>query len=132
MSNLLIGVTFWIFVAVVVLAALWYAYARNREKQKTIRLAIEKGLQLDAALIESLDKRKPARPEDYSIGGFTCTAAGIGLIVFGFFIKQIEVKAFYPLVGAGILTGLVGLSLILTAKLLSRRIKNRQNGNQGM
>jgi len=131
MSDL-IGVAFWIFVAVVVVAALWYAQARNREKQRTIRLAMEKGVPLDAALIEALDKRKPARPEDYYIGGYICAAAGIGLIPFGFFIKQVETAAFYPLLGAGILTLLIGLSLILVAGLIKRRNERDKNGNPGM
>ena len=114
---------FWIFVAIVVVAALWYHTSRNREKHKTIRLAIEKGMQLDAALLYSLDKPKPAIPEHYSIGGFITIAAGIGLIIFGFFIAKVEAAAFYPLIGAGILTALVGISLLL----VSRWIKNRRN-----
>jgi hypothetical protein len=123
-----LAVVFWIFVAVVVWAALWYAKSRNREKQKTIRLAIEKGVDLNPALIESLDKDRPAKPEDYYIGGFICTAAGIGLIPLGYFLKQIAVEAFYPLVGAGILVILVGLSMLLVAQLIRRRNNRRENG----
>ncbi len=123
-----IGIAFWIFVAVVVVAALWYAKSRNREKQKTIRLAIEKGVPLDAALLDSLDKDKPARPEDYYIAGFITVGGGVGLIIFSFFIGMIAEEAFYPLMGAGFLAILVGLSLLLAASLISRRNKEREDG----
>ena len=124
---LYLAVVFWIFVAAVVWAGLWYARSRNREKQKTIRMAIEKGVKLDPALIESIDRDRPARPEDYSIGGYICTATGIGLFPLGFFLRFVAVEAFYPLMGAGILVVLVGLSLLLVARMIQSR-NDRGNG----
>ena len=82
----LVGVAFWIFVAAVVVAGIWYAAARDKEKQKTIRLAIEKGVPLDAAAIESLDRTKRIRAEDFFIGGWLTIVGGIALIVFGLFL----------------------------------------------
>jgi hypothetical protein len=125
----LIGVAFWIFLAIVVLAAIWLAFARNRETQKTIRLAIEKGMQLDAALIDTLVKRKSGKPEDYQVGGIICIAVGIGLPIMGFFIGRIEPESFFPIAGAGILVGLIGVSLIVSGMLVSRREKASKTGN---
>lgn len=125
----LIGVAFWIFIASVVVAGIWYAHARNRETQKTIRLAIEKGVQLDAALLDKLVIRESGNPEDYYIGGLICLACGLGLPVLGYFIGRIEPVAFFPIVGAGFLVGLIGISLILCGKLIDRRIKAAKNGN---
>lgn len=125
MLNPLIGVAFWIFLAVVVVAALWFAQARNKEKQKTIRLAIEKGVQLDPALVESLDKPAPSNPDGYYIGGYASLASGIGLIPFAYLLRNISVEAFYPLIGAGILAGLIGLSLIIVARMITRRADGR-------
>ena len=119
----LIGVAFWIFVAAVSVAAIWRSITRNREVQRTIRLAIEKGVQLDADLVKALVKPRPGNPEDYYIGGVTCFAVGIGLPILGLFIKQGKPEAFLPLVGAGILVGLIGISLIVAGRLLSRREK---------
>ena len=129
-GPVLIGVAFWIFLAIVVLAAIWFAFARNRETQKTIRLAIEKGMQLDPALIDKLVTRKSSKPEDYYVGGFVCLAAGIGLPVLGFFIRRIEPDSFFPIVGAGIMVGLIGISLIICGMLVSRREKACKTGNQ--
>ena len=117
----LIGVAFWIFVAAVSVAGIWWSISRNREMQKTIRLAIEKDVQLDAGLVEALAKSRSGKPEDYYIGGITCFAVGIGLPIFGFFLKQGKPEAFLPLVGVGILVGLIGVGLVVGGRLLSRR-----------
>ena len=138
MSNTFIGVAFWIFVAVVAVAGIWYAYGRNRETQKTIRLAIEKGMKLDPAVIDKLVTRRPGKPEDYYIGGFICLAVGIGLPIMGYFIGQSAIEpeaqaAFGSLLGVGILVGLIGISLIACGKLVvGRREKAAKNGKRRM
>jgi hypothetical protein len=129
-GPVLIGVAFWIFLAIIVVAAIWLAFARNRETQKTIRLAIEKGMQLDPALIDKLVTRKTGKPEDYYIGGFVCIAVGIGLPVLGYFVRRIEPESFFPIVGAGILVGLIGISLVIGGTLVSRREKAGKTGNE--
>lgn len=126
------GLAFWVFVAVVVVAALRYYQARNREKHKTIRLAMEKGIELGPALIKALDKPAPASPDGYFIGGIVCLATGIGLIPFGFFISLVEAEALYPLLGAGVLTILIGVSLILVARWIKRGNEKRGNVDPGM
>jgi hypothetical protein len=128
-GPVLIGVAFWIFFAIVVLAAIWFAVMRNRETQKTIRLAIEKGMQLDPALIDKLVTRKPAKPEDFYIGGFVCIAVGIGLPILGYFVSRVEPSSFFPIVGAGILVGLIGISLVIGGILVGRREKASKTGN---
>jgi dipeptide/tripeptide permease len=127
-----IGAAFWIFIASIVVAGIWYAYARNREIQKTIRLAIEKGTQLDAEMIDTLVRRESGNPEDYYIGGIICLACGVGLPIFGYFIGKIEEEAFFAITGAGILVGFIGISLILCGKLIGRRGKTVRKGNHLM
>lgn len=128
-GPVLIGVTFWIFLAIVVLAAIWFAVLRHRETQKTIRLAIEKGMQLDPALIDKLVTRKPAKSEDFYVGGFVCIAVGIGLPILGYFVSRIDPEAFFPITGAGILVGLIGVSLSLVGIVIGRRDKVCKDGN---
>lgn len=128
-AMMYIGIAFWMFVAIVVVAALWYYQAQGKEKQKTIRLAIEKGVELDPALVEAMVKPTPARPEDYSIGGYICVPIGVGLFIFGFFMKQVTIEAFYPLLGAGILTCFVGGGLLLAASMIRRRNEKIKAGN---
>jgi len=120
----LVGVAFWLFIASIIVAGIWLAHARNKETQKTIRLAIEKGVPLDPAMIDKLVVRQSGNPEDYYIGGYICIACAIGLPIFGYFIGRIAPQAFYPIVGAGVLVGLVGISLIICGKVLNRRLKS--------
>jgi hypothetical protein len=86
-------------------------------------------MQLDPALIDRLVTRKSGRPEDYYIGGFICIAVGIGLPILGFFVGRNEPEAFFPLVGSGILVGLIGISLIVCSLLVSRREKANKTGD---
>ena len=128
----IIGAAFWIFIGSVVVGGMWYAHARERETQKTIRLAIEKDIPLDKVLIDELVVQKSGNPEDYYIGGIICLAVCLGLPIMGYFIGQIASEAFFPLVGAGILVGLIGISLILCGKLISHRKEVTRNGNNRM
>jgi hypothetical protein len=138
MSNTFIGVAFWIFVAVVAVASIWYAYERNRETQKTIRRAIEKGMKLDPAVIDKLVARRSGKPEDYYVGGFMCLAVGIGLPILGYCIGQSAIEpeaqaAFGPLLGVGILVGLIGIGLIVCGKwIVGRREKAAKTGKRRM
>jgi hypothetical protein len=126
----LIGVAFWMFLAIIVVAGIWLAKVQNRETQKTIRLAIEKDVQLDPAIIDKLIAGKTGKPEGYYIGGIITTATGIGLPVLGYFIGRIAPTYFYPIAGAGILVTLIGFSLIGGGMIISRREKTCKNGNR--
>jgi len=128
----IIGAAFWIFLACVVVAGIWYAYARKRETQRTIRMAIEKGIQLDDALVDKLVVGESGNPEDYYIGGIVCLACGIGLPVFAQFLARIAPEAVAPVSGAGVLVGLIGIGLMLCGKLIRRQGRILKNGNQGM
>jgi hypothetical protein len=127
----LIGVSFWVFLTIVVLVSFWYAFARNREIQATIRLAIEKGMQLDPALIDRLVTRKYGNPEDYLIGGIICLAVGIGLSILGVLLGRVKPDDFFPLVGSGILVGLIGIGLTGCGILISRWEKAGKTGSTG-
>jgi len=48
------SVAFWAFIAVVVIANVWREVAMRRETEMTIRMALEKGQQLDAATVDQL------------------------------------------------------------------------------
>jgi hypothetical protein len=126
-----VGIAFWSFVAIVVVAGILYAYARDREIQKTIRFAIEKGAQIDAALVDKImaGKGKSGKPEDYYLGGILCIATGLGLPILVYFLGRIEQEAFFPLTGVGILVLLIGLSLIICGNRASLFYKGAAVGD---
>jgi class 3 adenylate cyclase len=69
---------------------------------------------------------RPPNPDHYYIPGFICLAVGIGLFPFGFIMKEVALEAFLPLEGAGILTVMVGLGLVLTGMMIGRRNKGHE------
>lgn len=90
----------------------------------------ERDVQLNDVSADGLITRKPANPDDYFITGFICLAVAVGLPILGYFIGQIAYEAFYPLAGAGVLLGLIGVSFVLCGKFLSRRGKATQSEDQ--
>ena len=133
-----VGAAFWMFLAIVVVAGIWYSHARNRETQKTLRLAIDKGVRLDAAVIETLIRRGSGDPDDYYIGGLICAAVAIGLPILGYFLelggRLMEPKPglafmFEIMSGVGILVGLIAVSLLASGLLKSRREGRTGRGN---
>jgi class 3 adenylate cyclase len=76
--------------------------------------------------------RKSGNGDDYKAGGFVCLACAIGLPILGYFIGRIAPEAFFPIVGAGVLVGLIGISLILWGMWIGHREKAVKNGNHRM
>jgi hypothetical protein len=111
---------FWGFVAVVVVAKIWREIVFRRETETTIRLAIEKGQNLDPVMVEKLLRQQPSgSPDALLLGGAVTLAAGVGLPIMGYFISLSgDTDAFYPLIGVGILVSLIGLTLLILSRLI--------------
>ena len=116
---------FWAFVAVCVAAGAAQAIFRNRETQKTIRLAIEKGQTLDPATLERLLKGDVAAPPASGqtrfgliTGGLVMLCIGVGLAVMGWFISLDQPGAFHPMLGVGSLVGLIGVALLIASRFV--------------
>jgi len=127
------GAAFWVFVAAVAIAGIWREVVFRRESETTLRLAIEKGQTLDPAVVEKLLKPRSKRgPEGLLVAGGLNVAAGIGLPVLGYLLEASgNGRAFYPLLGVGILTFLIGVAFILLSGLLRTRRGNGESGSVG-
>jgi hypothetical protein len=118
---------FWMFIAVCVVAAAWGSIARNRESQKTIRQAIEKGQTLDPQTIERLlmsNRPPPPNPAGFLVGGLVLVCIAVGLPIMGWFISlgggpQSD-GPLYPMIGVGCLVGLLGVALLIASFLLRK------------
>ena len=118
---------FWAFVAVCVAAGAAQAIFRNRETQKTIRLAIEKGQTLDPATLERLLKGNapataPPSQTRFGLitGGIVMLSIGAGLAVMGWFISLDQPGALHPMLGVGCLVGLIGVALLLASRFAGK------------
>ena len=128
-TNLLFlgPVFFWIFVGAVVLSGVWRDIALRRETEETLRMAIQKGQQLDPALIEQLRYVKGRERAERSlygllVGGLVLIGTGFGLGLLGYFLKLGGAGgAFYPLVGVGSMLSIMGVMLIVGWQLVEKR-----------
>jgi Domain of unknown function (DUF6249) len=118
----LVGVAFWIFIGAVAVAGIITDYKRRRGGIEVLRLAIEKGQQLDPLLVEKLtaqSRGEPVSPVDLKLGGIITLASGFGICLLSFFVSRIAPIALYPILGAGVLVICVGIGLLIGAKALA-------------
>jgi len=126
-----LGVAFWAFLAISAVAGIVGDYKRRRLELEPLRAAIERGQQLDPALVERLiarqhpEKDAALEPVYFRIGGIVTVAAGIGVGLLSFFLNPVIPSAFYPLLGIGVVAVCIGASLLICA-----RVVERHNGSQ--
>jgi hypothetical protein len=130
MVLLFLGLGFWVFLTVAAVAGMITEYKKRQMELEPLRAAIERGQQLDPAIIERLMARErhqtEVKPVNLRIGGILAVAGGIGLGVFSWAISNISMKAFYPVLGAGVLAICAGVGLLIGARALERdRAKNQ-------
>jgi len=121
-SGAIAAASFWMFVAIVVVAGVGGSVLRHRETQKTIRQAIERGQTLDPATLERLmQSGHPRGPPPRGLllfGGIMLLAVGAGLAMIGWFTSQTNPSQLYPGLGAGSLVGLLGVGLLVAARVI--------------
>lgn len=118
------GVGFWAFLAIASVAGIVADYKKRQLELEPLRAAIERGVQLDPAVIERLMTRESrdhsVNPLDLKIGGIITTAAGIGVGAASFCVDPWMPVARYPLLAVGIVAVCVGIGLLAAAKTLQR------------
>ncbi len=119
-----IAITFWLVVFGISALGIWSSMARERERQQTIRAAIERGQQLDPAVLEKVMSRSAAQdagsgsPTSWvqlMIGGIITLSVGPGLALMGVLIGNSAPLAYWPLLGAGALVATIGLGILVAA-----------------
>jgi hypothetical protein len=126
----MVGVIFWVAIFGIVAVKVWGSRSAERERQQTLRAAIERGQQLDPAMLEKILAGQPqsiGSPYGLLIGGVVVLFAGAGLALLGVFVGADDPEAFKGVVGSAALIGMVGLGLCV-AYALKRRLE-RQAGS---
>jgi len=122
MGATAIAIAFWTFVAISAVARIVADYKKRKAMLEPLRLAIERGQQLDPALVEKLLAREQrddsVNPEHLQIGGIITVAAGIGLALLSVFMGRIAPPALYPILGAGVAAVCVGAGLVVAARAM--------------
>lgn len=119
----LVGVAFWIFIGAVAVAGIVTDYKRRRGSVDVIRMAIEKGQQLDPALIEKLtsNEQRTERidPLHLKLAAIITIASGIGICLLAWLMVGVSPVAFYPIFGLGLVAICVGVGLRIGSKVLA-------------
>jgi hypothetical protein len=128
----LVGVAFWIFIGAAAVAGIVTDYKRRRGSVDIIRMAIEKGQQLDPALIEKLTSSERAEqidPSHLKLGGIITIASGIGIGLLSLFISRIAPVALYPILGGGVLVCCVGAGLLVGGNAMAQARERERSRN---
>jgi len=120
----LVGVAFWLFIGACAVAGIVADYKRRRLGVEVLRSAIEKGQQLDPALVDKLTSSQRSEqeiePVHVKLGGIITIAAGIGVCPLAYFVSNVAPKAFFPILGVGVLAICIGFGLLVGAFVLTQ------------
>lgn len=120
---------FWLFIAAVVVAGIWFDARKRESQQETLRRLVESGQHLDAAMIDKLLAAGggPSRPDrDLKVGGLIVIFVAPGLALLGWFLAKLQPKVMDVMIGVSLLVGLVGIGLLVASKVAERWYREDQ------
>ncbi len=114
---------FWLFLAAVVVAGIWFNARKRESQQETLRRVVESGQQLDVAVIDRMlaasgDSERPDR--DLKVAGIIVIFAAAGMPVLGWFLGRFNDKIFEVMIGVGLLVLIIGIGLYVAGKMTER------------
>ena len=122
----LVPIALLLFLTVCAVAGIVADYKKRQLAVEPLRLAIERGQQLDPAVIERLmtpDRDPGLSPVYLKIGGIIVLSLGVGIALLAFFLTQLEEArtAFFPLLGAATVVICLGGGLLISARAVERQ-----------
>ena len=114
---------FWLFLAAVVVAGIWFDAKKRESQQETLRRVVESGQHLDAAVIDRMVNARDGseRPDrDLKVAAIITGAIAPGMVAFGWFLAKFNEKVFDVMLGVALLIFFVATGLYI-ASLISRR-----------
>jgi hypothetical protein len=130
-----VAISVFVFLAIASVAGVIGDYKKRRIALEPLRAAIERGQQIDPAVIERLmapEERNGPDPLALQVGGIITIASGVGVAALGYFLAHVSPIALYPLLGIGLVIVCVGIGLLIAARVAQRHVQNsRGNGSSG-
>ena len=114
---------FWLFLAAVVVASIWFDARKRESQQETLRRVVESGQQVDMAVIDRMlatsgGSERPDR--DLKVAGIIMMFVAPGLSVLGWFLGRFNDKIFGIMIGVGLLVLIIGIGLYVAGKMIER------------
>jgi hypothetical protein len=119
-----VAIAFWIFVTVAAVAGIVSDYKKRQLALEPLRLAIERGQQLDPALIDRLmapERDAGVSPLYLRVGGIVTLSLGVGVVILAFLLNQVVPLSFYPVLGGGAVVICVGAGLVVAARAVEQQ-----------
>jgi hypothetical protein len=114
---------FWLFLAAIVVAGIWFDARKRESQQETLRRVVESGQNIDVAVLEQLVKTSGDSSRidrDLKVSGLIMVFIAPGLAFLGWFLSFIDEKAFIALLGVAVLVLFIGAGLLAAAAMARR------------
>jgi predicted permease len=120
---------FWLFIAAIIVAGIWYDARRKESQQETLRRVVESGRDIDPVVLDRILGTEGGRSleRDLKVAALIVLFAAPGLALLGLFLGQIAAEARAALLGTSLLVGFVGAGLYLAARLVERRYADQKD-----
>jgi len=123
------AIGFWLFIAAIVVAGIWFDVRKRESQQETLRRIVESGQHLDAAMVDKLVSAGggQSRPDrDLKVAGLIVLFVSPGLAILGWFLAKLEPDVLDVMIGVSLLVGLVGIGLLVAGKVSERWYREDQ------
>ena len=117
---------FWLFIAAVVVAGIWFDVRRRETEQETLRRVVESGQTIDSAVIDKLLKvggGQSRTDRDLKVSGLIVIFLAPGIAILGWFLAKLQPELMSVMLGVAILLGLLGIGLLVAGKVAERWYK---------
>lgn len=114
---------FWMFLAAVVVAGIWFDARKRETQQETLRRVVESGQTIDPEVIDKMlavgggDERVD---RELKIAGVIVMFIAPGLAILGWFLGQLNDRLFGIMLGVSLLVAFVGIGLYVAGKVSER------------
>jgi hypothetical protein len=114
---------FWLFLAAIIVAGIWYDARRKESQQETLRRIVESGKDIDPELIDRVIGKSESKnaERDLRVSAYITLSVAPGLLILGWFLGMIDDDARFALMGVAMLVACVGGGMLLAAESIRRR-----------
>ncbi len=114
---------FWIFIAAIVVAGIWFDARKREIQQETLRRIVESGKEIDAAMLDKLIAagKGDSRPDqDLKTSGVIMISIAPGLAIMGWFMSALAEPLLKILLGVAFLVAFIGIGMMVAGKVTER------------
>jgi hypothetical protein len=123
----LAAMSFWCFIAAVVVAGIWSEVRKRDAQHETMRRIVESGQPLDEAVVDKIFQGDNRIDRDLMTGGLIVIFVAPGLAILGWFLGNVSDTAFTALLGVSLLVAFVGIGLLVASRAAKRSYLEDEN-----